>query len=54
MKVDVGLVNERIYYLLKTKDGCWLDELQSDVSLVIKSKIDEYEHRLTVCKTGQA
>jgi|RhiMethySRZTD1v2_1073278.scaffolds.fasta_scaffold3937398_1 hypothetical protein len=54
VKVDVGLVNERIYYLLKTKDGCWLDELQSDVSSVIKSKIDEYEQRLTVYKTGQA
>ena len=54
VKVDVGLVNERIYYLLKTKDGCWLDELQSDTSAVIKNKIDEYEQRLTVCKTGQA
>ena len=54
VKVEVGLVNERIYYLLKTKDGCWHDELQSDVSSVIKAKIDEYEQQLTVCKTGQA
>ena len=54
VKVDVGLVNERIYYLIKTKDGYWLDEMQNEALAVIKNKIDEYEQRLTVCKTGQA
>ena len=47
VKVDFGLVNERIYYLLKSKDGFWLDELQNEATSVIKNKIDEYEHRLT-------
>ena len=53
VKVDFGLVNERTYYLLKTTDGYWHDEMQSDMLAVIKTKIDEYEQRLTVCKTGQ-
>lgn len=54
VKVDFGLVNERFYYLVKNKDGDWLDELQSDALAVIKNKIDEYELQLTVCKIGQA
>ena len=47
VKVDFGLVNERIYYLLKSKEGFWLDELQNEATSEIKSKIDEYERRLT-------
>ena len=54
VKVDVGLVNERIYYLLKTRDGYWQDEMQSEMLAVIKSKIDEYEHRLLACKPANA
>jgi hypothetical protein len=47
VKVDFGLVNERIYYLLKSKDGFWVDELQNEATSLIKNKIDEYEHRLS-------
>lgn len=54
VKVDVGLVNERIYYLLKTTDGYWHDEMQTDMLAVIKNKIDEYEQRLLTCKTANA
>ena len=50
VKVDVGLVNERIYYLLKSKDGCWLDDMQSDALAIIKNRIDEYEQRLSFVK----
>ena len=50
VKVDVGLVNERIYYLLKTTDGSWHDEMQTEMLAVIKNKIDEYEQRLVTCK----
>ncbi len=46
VKVDSGHLNERIYYLLKTRDGCWLDNMQNDLLAVIKNKIDEYEQRL--------
>jgi hypothetical protein len=52
--VDVGLVNERIYYLLKTTDGYWHDEMQTEMLAVIKTKIDEYEQRLLTSKTANA
>jgi hypothetical protein len=46
VKVDTGYISERVYYLLKTKDGFWLDEFDSEATTIIKKTIDAYKHQL--------
>jgi len=45
VKVDTGFLNERVYYILKTKEGEWLNEIQDDTTAIIKNAIDKYEHQ---------
>ena len=54
VKVDGGLVNERIYYLLKNSDGYWLDDIDSEAFAIIKTRIDEYEKNVTGGKATKA
>ena len=46
VKVDTGFLNERVYYILKTKEGQWLNEIQDDSTAVIKNAIDKHENRM--------
>jgi hypothetical protein len=46
VKVDTGYINERIYYLLKTRDGFWIDEFDSDATNIIKKTIDAFEQKI--------
>jgi hypothetical protein len=43
VKVDTGYVNEYVYYLLKTKDGQWLDIIQNQSAAIIKDCIDKID-----------
>lgn len=45
VKVDAGLLSERIYYLVRTKDGEWVAPIQDELSAAIKNTIDKNESR---------
>ena len=43
--VNEGYGNDRMYYLLKSKEGQWIDEMLNELFREIKTAIDKVESR---------
>ena len=42
--VNEGYGNDRMYYLLKSKEGLWIDEMLNELFEEIKTAIDKIEN----------
>lgn len=43
--INEGYGNDRMYYLLKSKEGQWIDEMLNELFREIKTAIDKVESR---------